>query len=104
MRYFITCTCTVCWIPSTQAARDGWAAGEPTMLKRIGRAAPVQAGLGKLLAGYLKLVGRTESLQHGSAGSVRSAGRGQAVHLRVVAWPAFHDPAGQASAGSLSFR
>lgn len=29
------------------------------MLKRIGRAVPVQAALGKLLAGYLKLVGRS---------------------------------------------
>ena len=32
------------------------------MLKRIGRAAPVQAALGRLLAGYLRLVGRTSTL------------------------------------------
>jgi lysophospholipid acyltransferase (LPLAT)-like uncharacterized protein len=32
------------------------------MLKRIGRSAPVQAALGNLLAGYLRLVGRTSRL------------------------------------------
>ncbi|MCZ8101219.1 MAG: lysophospholipid acyltransferase family protein [Burkholderiales bacterium] len=32
------------------------------MLKRIGRAATVQAALGRLLAGYLRLVGRTSTL------------------------------------------
>jgi lysophospholipid acyltransferase (LPLAT)-like uncharacterized protein len=32
------------------------------MLKRIGRAAPVQAALGNLLASYLRLVGRTSRL------------------------------------------
>lgn len=32
------------------------------MLKRMGRSAPVQAGLGRLLAGYLRLVGRTSTL------------------------------------------
>ncbi len=32
------------------------------MLKRIGRSAPVQTALGRLLAGYLRLVGRTSTL------------------------------------------
>lgn len=32
------------------------------MLKRLGRSAPVQAALGRLLAGYLRLVGRTSTV------------------------------------------
>lgn len=51
------CICT-CSIPTPTRRPDR----SLSMLKRIGRSAPVQAALGNLLAGYLRLVGRTSRL------------------------------------------